>query len=734
VRIRRVEIKNFRGIEHTVLVDAGDLNVLIGKNNSGKSTILDAISGFFKVVSSRSPIVDAAALHDRDSQFPWTTDRRRGTRPEDSASISVDLCPDRSERRPVMRATEMAGSGFSYRKARAGDYSMRVTITLTPTRSADSMVAFVSNIGIATSNPGDGDVTFESIFHLAEATALLTHSHMALAAQSRDLSRKLYHLAKGIDATDFESLKDEDEPLEDFLIRRGLPMTPPSIPGILRKSLHDMNGHAGFIRAIRTRAHVFEEQHRASLVDGTTESVTLLDASTAKFPEHIGLLLALAGSPSVLHLRDRREQVGPEEAKQLLSLKTHRTRQTTLHGLQETLRSLLGVSLDVFESDTSDHPEIDVDDVLVEMNGAGIREALRVVLDHELNSPHILLVEEPEVHLHPALEIAMFRYLQEASSRTQVFLTTHSTNFLDTAEMRNVYLTRRTPWVTATRLDFEQAEQSLLRELGVQPSALFMYDNLVFVEGESDERILREFAAKRGVSLGQRNVGFIHMEGGRNLTHFARAETIRFLTGRNVGLHFVLDRDEKSDSDIEGLRKRFSGIDAKLHVLERREIENYLLEPRAIAAFLKKDEATEEAVRAALDECADDLRQLAVRKRIAGTVCRPVNPDRKPVLRETGDLAAVKARAAEQLREQQAELDRRIAELSTLVAQENAAVDAAWADRRFDVVPGDELLSAVCQSFGAGFRKGRDGVLIAAEMEAGEIAPELATLLDDLVR
>ena len=44
-----VEINNFRGIKHLVLSDLRQINLLVGKNNCGKSTVLDGIfllSGF----------------------------------------------------------------------------------------------------------------------------------------------------------------------------------------------------------------------------------------------------------------------------------------------------------------------------------------------------------------------------------------------------------------------------------------------------------------------------------------------------------------------------------------------------------------------------------------------------------------------------------------------------------------------------------------------------------------
>ncbi|MEH1901270.1 MAG: AAA family ATPase [Nostoc sp.] len=108
------------------------------------------------------------------------------------------------------------------------------------------------------------------------------------------------------------------------------------------------------------------------------------------------------------------------------------------------MSALLGVPIDAFQTVSSlgnqTSAEMDVDDFLVEVNGSGIKKALRLVLDVEFEIPNILLVEEPEIHLHPGLETTIMRYLKRIICNCQVFLTTHSTNFLDTGEMKNVYL------------------------------------------------------------------------------------------------------------------------------------------------------------------------------------------------------------------------------------------------------------------------------------------------------
>jgi putative ATP-dependent endonuclease of the OLD family len=186
-----------------------------------------------------------------------------------------------------------------------------------------------------------------------------------------------------------------------------------------------------------------------------------------------------------------------------------------LASIQQTVNSLLGVSIDAFAGPVSDRPsvlrprasgpsaELDVDDFLVQVNGSGVREALRLVLDVEFERPHILLVEEPEIHLHPALEIAMMRYLRSVSADTQVFVTTHSTNFLDTTDIQTVYLVSKAAATVVERLSLTDMDTSISRELGIRLSSVFMYDKLVFVEGTTDELVLRELAAKIGVNLSQ---------------------------------------------------------------------------------------------------------------------------------------------------------------------------------------------------------------------------------------
>ena len=46
MKLRKVRIKNFRGYKD-VSIDVSNLNVIIGKNDVGKSTIIDALDIYF---------------------------------------------------------------------------------------------------------------------------------------------------------------------------------------------------------------------------------------------------------------------------------------------------------------------------------------------------------------------------------------------------------------------------------------------------------------------------------------------------------------------------------------------------------------------------------------------------------------------------------------------------------------------------------------------------------------
>jgi hypothetical protein len=506
--------------------------------------------------------------------------------------------------------------------------------------------------------------------------------------------------------------------------------------------LREPRSYGDFKRSVTATAAKLIEEAQAAYSEPLKSPVATFSGDDAEIPKYVQAILQAVAALKVLYLSEQRKPLGRDEAQQLLELKVRRGGSEALINIQRTVHALLGVRIDAFESGTPSprgkSAEMDVDNFLLEVNGSGIREALRLVLDYEFKHPSILLVEEPEVHLHPALEIAMMRYLKHISERCQVFLSTHSTNFIDVGDMTNIYLISKNGETAVQLLNLEDAQSRIPKELGLRLSSLFMFDRLVFVEGPSDEAVLREFANKLDVNLAQSNVGFIAMGGVRNFTHYATEAIISFLARRQVDLWFILDHDESDTRDVERMKERLKGR-ASLHILQKRELENYLLVPRAIGILLgaklqtshKADlDRSPETIKDLIDRSAEMLKGLSLLKRVAKHLCKPVfvNGEFKPQLEE----GEVQSSIAAKLEEQTKELSERQKGLGDTVSRQTAELELHWPISKLDIVPGPELLDAVCQAFGLRFRKETDSHRLAALLTAEEISPELRDLLQSL--
>jgi len=493
--------------------------------------------------------------------------------------------------------------------------------------------------------------------------------------------------------------------------------------------------YEAFISEINALVDALASQLREEEAQDLVHPLKTFGGDVATIPDYVASLLERVGELKVHYLRERRAPIGRQEAKQLLELKVKRGGLERLQEIQNTIEGLLGVTVDAFEGEDRPGPrseaaEMDVDNFLVQVNGAGIREALRILLDVEFFEPDILLVEEPEIHLHPAMETSLMQYLKRIGRDTQVIVSTHSTNFLDVAEMRNVYLvSKRATETTVQLLNPTDIEAEVPRELGIRLSSLFMFDRLAFVEGQTDEAILRELATTLGANLSQSNVGFIPMGGARNFAYFAAEGTMGFLNRRQVDMWFVLDRDERDEADVKRMTEK-AGEDTHVIVLDRRELENYLIDPSGLGAFisLKREMAgldpvaLEEAdLQKALDDCAESLRDFTVRKRLERRIGSPLY-----IPKNSKDLGA----GLETLRQA---LDERINSLQEVEAICREELDRSWDKDKFSMVPGDELLDCVCKCWDVRYHKERgDGARLASLIQASSIPKEIRDLVQAL--
>ncbi len=112
---------------------------------------------------------------------------------------------------------------------------------------------------------------------------------------------------------------------------------------------------------------------------------------------------------------------------------------------------------------------------------------------HELN---ILLIEEPESHLHPQLQKILFSNLQDLNN-IQVFMTSHSTHIASDCEYKNLNVVYKdlnnkvksfSPFISNVLTNREPS--FLKRYLDATRSELFFASGIIFVEGIAEQFLI----------------------------------------------------------------------------------------------------------------------------------------------------------------------------------------------------------------------------------------------------
>jgi len=149
-----------------------------------------------------------------------------------------------------------------------------------------------------------------------------------------------------------------------------------------------------------------------------------------------------------------------------------------------------------------------------------------LLLAQEDVGARLLLIEEPEAHLHPQRQLRVMRFLQDQAMDLgiQVVVTTHSPNIASAIRLENVVMIRK-PYAfsmaeRATMLD--QADYRFLeRFLDVTKANLFFARGVLIVEGPSEAILLPTLAGIIGRDLAEYGVSVVNV-GGAGLRRYAR--------------------------------------------------------------------------------------------------------------------------------------------------------------------------------------------------------------------
>ena len=219
--------------------------------------------------------------------------------------------------------------------------------------------------------------------------------------------------------------------------------------------------------------------------------------------------------------------------------------------------------------------------------GSGYLQWLSIFCILYSSNVDVLLLDEPDAHLHASLQSELLERLLEAiteENKMQILVSTHSVEMIKQASLNIIFSME-----TKKYLKEETSRVATLKGIGSdyfpKLDLLKQYKRLIFVENESDKKILSILGSKCGILMPDKVVYWANTD-----SHADRRRMFEELRKIIPGLKCVSLRDRDMDNpDVIGngleYKTIFIAADSPIILLEwkRKNIESYLLCPRAIA-------------------------------------------------------------------------------------------------------------------------------------------------------
>jgi putative ATP-dependent endonuclease of OLD family len=154
-----------------------------------------------------------------------------------------------------------------------------------------------------------------------------------------------------------------------------------------------------------------------------------------------------------------------------------------------------------------------------------------LLLGSEVDSFPLLLVEEPEAHLHPQRQLRLMQFLQRKAKelradaqQIQIIITTHSPNLASAIDLDNLVLLqgRKAFPLAFGHTGLDKSDYGFLaRFLDVTKANLFFSRGVLVVEGDAENILIPTLAKLLGRGLTENGVSIVNV-GGTGLRRFAR--------------------------------------------------------------------------------------------------------------------------------------------------------------------------------------------------------------------
>ncbi|MGD0813237.1 MAG: AAA family ATPase [Verrucomicrobiota bacterium] len=520
--LKRLALCNYKSIKRLELDNLNNVVLLMGRNNAGKSNILDA----FKFLSEAAVSFEHA-LASRDRDVVELIHRKRA---EETMEFLFDFVIAPQRRAELVRRLFTGNSQTSVADALNSDLLSILTLKISVSREHFEEELSTPNL--------EGSRPFV-IFSIKGTTASVESSCGQLETFCKQ--------HKGELPSELLPLEAKPEKIGPYRLRLGRP-----------------DAAAAWPVSCELAEAVFQQFACLEWADPMRKLPTsspILGQQT--------LTADISNLPDVLHW------LYNNKPKQFRRIETEVSKLVPNLGKLYTPTQQNQATLGMIDS--SD------EDLVYSMDqlSFGTRSLVAIIAKVVLARPGAwVCIEEPETYLHPSAQMELFHFLRDEGKSKRIFVATHSTAIAASCPLSSLFIVQRDAARCTIVTPVTPAEAGdVIEQLGVKPSFSFEADAIVFVEQAAHVPIFEAWARKFEFGV---KIQFLDAEGAATLSYFANARIALSSFVHTLVFAVFGNGSELASRTRRKIIEQLELPEQQVFTLDFPELEGYLLDPAAI--------------------------------------------------------------------------------------------------------------------------------------------------------
>jgi predicted ATPase len=190
-------------------------------------------------------------------------------------------------------------------------------------------------------------------------------------------------------------------------------------------------------------------------------------------------------------------------------------------------------------------------------------------------------IEEPETYLHPSAQTELFHFLRDESKGKRLYVATHSTGIAASCPLSSLFIVRRDQAQTTVVTPVNAAGAAdAIEQLGVKPSFSFEADAIVLVEQPDHLPLLEAWAKKYPFKI---KLQFLDAEGADTLHYFANIRIAQSKFVQTLIFAVFGNGSEMAGRTRKKIIEQLNLPESQVITLDYPDLEGYLLDPAAVA-------------------------------------------------------------------------------------------------------------------------------------------------------